>query len=431
MKSLTIVKKLKNSKEAKNAGWIIAGRVIQMILSFAVSIITARFLGPANFGIINYATAYVAFFTSLCTLGLDSVLVKELIENSGEQGTAIGTAILLRTVSSAISAILAVSIVSVVDYGETETIIVTALCSVALLFQSVDAISFWFQSRYESRLNTLATLLAYFITAVYKVILFLFRKNIYWFAFATSVDAICISVILLIAYRKHNGPQLHYSFEKGKKLLSESYHYILSGMMVAVYGQTDKIMIKQMLNETSVGCYSLAFSVNSMWVFVLAAIISSLSPTIMRLYKDNKLEEFDRKNRQLYAIIIYISIFVAFFLSLFGTKAVTAVYGKAYEAAGETLKIIAWYTIFSYLGVARNPWVVCTQNQKYLKYMYFSASIINIILNALFIPAWGISGAAFASLLTQVCTSVLLPSLIKNMRPNIKLIIDAFFLRNL
>lgn len=426
-----IILKLKRNKEISNASWMILGRIVQMVLSFLVSIVTARFLGPSNYGIINYASAYVAFFTSLCTLGIDSILVKELIEKPNEQGTAIGTAILLRGISSTISVALVVMIVSVVDYGETETIVVAALCAIALIFQSVDSISFWFQSKYESKINTIATLIAYLAASLYKIILLILKKNIKWFAFASSIDYICCAIMLLISYKKYNGPKLRVSVAKGKSLLSQSYHYILSGMMVAIYGQTDKIMIKQMLDETSVGYYSLAFSVNSMWVFVLSAIISSLAPTIIRLYNDGKTEEFERKNRQLYALVIYISIFVALFIVLFGRIAVTIVYGEAYAPAGTTLKIIAWYTIFSYLGVARNPWIVCTNNQKYLKYMYLSAAIINVILNACLIPIWGTSGAAFASLITQICTSLILPALIKDMRPNTKLMVEAFFLRKI
>lgn len=426
-----IILKLKRNKEINNASWMILGRIVQMVLSFLVSIVTARFLGPSNYGIINYASAYVAFFTSLCTLGIDSILVKELIEKPNEQGTAIGTAILLRGISSTISVALVVMIVSVVDYGETETIVVAALCAIALIFQSVDTISFWFQSKYESKINTIATLIAYIASSLYKIILLILKKNIKWFAFASSIDYICCAIMLLISYKKYNGPKLRVSVAKGKSLLSQSYHYILSGMMVAIYGQTDKIMIKQMLDETSVGYYSLAFSVNSMWVFVLSAIISSLAPTIIRLYNDGKTEEFERKNRQLYALVIYISIFVALFIVLFGRIAVTIVYGEAYAPAGTTLKIIAWYTIFSYLGVARNPWIVCTNNQKYLKYMYLSAAIINVILNACLIPIWGTSGAAFASLITQICTSLILPALIKDMRPNTKLMVEAFFLRKI
>ena len=211
---------LKGNKEVNNASWMILGRIIQMILAFFVSIITARFLGPSNYGIINYASAYVAFFTSLCTLGLDSIIVKDLIENPKEQGTALGTSIFMRGISSSIAIILVVIIVAIVDYGERETIIVTALCAVSLIFQSIDIISFWFQSKYESKINTIATLVAYFISSLYKILLLILKKNVRWFAFASSIDFMCCAVMLLLSYKKHNGPKLHVSIPKGKALLS-------------------------------------------------------------------------------------------------------------------------------------------------------------------------------------------------------------------
>lgn len=422
--------KLLGSKEFKNASWLIIGRVIQMILSFVVSIFTARYLGPSDYGVINYAGAYVAFFTSLCTLGINSIIIKDFVDNPDQQGITIGTSLLLRIISSVLSSIMIVGIVSIVDYGETETIVVSALCSVALVFQVFDTINYWFQSRYQSKVTAIATLLAYLAISAYKIILLILHKDVEWFAFANSVDYIFLAIFLVISYKKYNGPKWSFSWKKGKYLLSRSYHYIISGMMVAIYGQTDKLMLKQMMNETSVGYYSLASSINLMWVFVLQAIIDSMYPTIMNLYKTDR-DQFEKKNRQLYAIVIYVSIFVAVMFILFGNLAIKVLYGDAYLPAAEPLKIITWYTIFSYLGVARNAWIVCENKQKYLKYMYLSAVFINIILNYFMIPLWGASGAAAASLITQICTSIVLPCFIKDMRPNVKLMLQAFLLKNI
>ena len=156
-----IIQKIKNSKEMKNAGWLIVGRVVQMIIAFFVSIMTARYLGPSNYGLINYAGAYVAFFSALCTLGINSVIVKDFVDNPDEQGMAIGSTIILRAMSSILSLIAIIGIVNIVDNGETITIIVTSLCSVALIFQSFDTLNYWFQSRYESKITSIATLIAY------------------------------------------------------------------------------------------------------------------------------------------------------------------------------------------------------------------------------------------------------------------------------
>lgn len=426
-----IKQRFHTSKEVKNAGWIISGRIAQMVLSFLVSIFTARYLGPNNFGIINYVGAYVAFFTSLCTLGINSVIIKDFVDNPSEQGTAIGTAIVLRAVSSLLSSLMIVGIVSIVDKGEPVIVAVSALCSIALVFQIFDTINYWFQSKYQSKVTAIAGFVAYIATSVYKIILLFLRKSVAWFAFATSVDYITVAIFLFAAYKRNNGPNLCFSWSKAKQLLGKSYHYILSGMMVAIYMQTDKLMLKQMLNETSVGYYSLATTLSGMWVFVLSAIIDSIYPTILSLYKKGDTIAFEQKNRQLYAIVIYISVFVAAMFVFLGKFAIRLLYGTEYEPAVAPLQIVTWYTIFSYLGVARNAWIVCTNNQKYLKYMYFSAAVLNVIMNLCFIPLWGASGAAFASLLTQILTSIVLPCFIRQMRPNVKLMAEAFMLRKI
>ena len=424
-----IVQRLKNNREAKNASWLICGKLAQMVLSFFVSILTARYLGPSNYGTISYVNAYVAFFTSLCTLGINSVIIKDFVENPQEQGEAIGMTLLMRFMSSILSAIMIFCVVGIVDHDEPTTIVVAALCSVALLFQIFDTFNYWFQSRYESKITSIATFVAYAATALYRLVLLALHKDVKWFTFATSVDYIVLGAVLFYSYKRNNGPKLSISLKKGKSLLGRSYHYILSGMMVAIYGQTDKFMLKQMLDEASVGYYSIASSINLMWVFVLQAIIDSMYPTIMRLYEKNR-EQFNRKNRQLYAIVIYVSMAAGVCFVLFAPLVIKILYGDAYMPAVGPLRIITWYTIFSYLGVARNAWIVCENRQKYLKYMYLSAAFINIGLNCLMIPIWGASGAALASLVTEICTSMILPYFIKELRPNVKLMIDAFLLKN-
>lgn len=414
---------LKN-KEIKNAGWLIGGRIAQMLLSFVVGIITARYLGPGNYGLISYGTAYVSFFTALCTLGINSVIIKDFVEYPDEQGTAIGSAIVLRLISSALSALMIFGIVSILDKNEPTTIVVVVLCSFGGIFNVFETFNFWFQNQYKSKITSIATLLAYLIMSVYKILLLILEKDVRWFAFATSVDYIVIAVFLYCAYKKYNGPELHFSAEKSKNLLKISYHYIISSMMVAIYGQTDKLMLKHMVGETEVGYYSTATAICAMWTFVLQAIIDSVYPTILKLKKENN-EVYERKNRQLYLMIFYISGFVSIFFLVFGNLVVNILYGKNFLPAVDVLKVVTWYTAFSYLGVARNAWIVSENCQKYLKYMYGGAAILNIILNYLFIQVNGAVGAAVASLITQIFTSMILPIFFTQMRPNVKLMFEA------
>ena len=423
-----IVKKIKSSKEFKNAGWLIGGRIAQMAISFFVGVLTARYLGPSNFGAISYAQAYIAFFTAFCNLGINAVIIKDFVDNPDDEGKAIGTTILLRAFSSFLSAIMIISIVSVLDYGENETIIITALCCISLLFQIFDTFNYWFQSRYLSKVTAIATFLAYLIMSAYKICLLIMEKSVRWFAFSTSLDYIIIAIFLIVAYKKYKGPKLEFSISKGKHLLSKSYHYILSSMMVAIYGQTDKLMLKQMLNSSEVGYYSIAIGLCTVWVFILQAVIDSMFPTILNLYERDK-DEFIKKNKQLYAIIFYMSIAVSVVFTVLGGFIIRMLYGDLYAQAATPLRIATWYVAFSYLGVARNAWIVCKDRQKYLKYLYLCAAALNVFLNWMLIPVLGASGAALASLATQIATSILLPYAFNGMRENAKMMIEAILLR--
>lgn len=422
--------KLLGSIEIKNAGWIIGGRIVQMMLALLINIWTARYLGPANYGVITYASAYVSFFSAFSSLGINDIIIKEFIDFPDEQGIAIGTTFCLRFFASILSELIILGIVSVVDRNEPITVVVTALYSIVMFFQVADTINYWFQSRYQSKIVSLATLFAYVITTAYRSILLIWNKDIRWFALASAMESMCIAFVMLIAYHKYNGPKLTVSIAKAKALLKKSYNFIIVTMMVSIYEQTDKIMLKLMFNETEVGFYSTAFAINGIWTFVLGAIISSVSPTIIRCEKISE-ELFERKNRQLYAVIIYVSVFVAIGFSLFGEKIVCILYGETYLGAVAPLKILCWYTIFFYLTVARNLWLIAKEHHKYLKYICGGAAVANIGLNFVLIPVLGASGAAVASLITQILGLIIIPYFIKEIRPSIKLLHDALFLRGI
>lgn len=424
-----IKKTIFKNKEIKNASWLIGGRIAQMGLSLIVGVLTARFLGPNNYGLIGYGTAYVAFFTALCNLGLNAVIIKDFVDNPEEQGEAIGSALVMRLISSIFCFGLSIIISAfIVDKNEPLTIAVVALCNLGSVFNIFETFNYWFQNQYKSRITALASLSAYIITSGYKIILLILGKDVRWFAFATSVDYIVCAIFLCVAYWKYGGRRLHFSFHKSKMLLSVSYNYILSSIMVAVYGQTDKLMLKQMLDSSEVAYYTVATAICGMWTFVLQAIIDSIYPSILRLKKIDEIA-YERKNKQLYAIVFYVSCFVSVGFLIFGTLIVRILYGKDYMPAVPVLKTVTWYTAFSYLGVARNAWIVSEGKQKYLKYMYGCAAILNVIINAILIPYMGANGAALASLITQVFTSLILPFSFKEMRPNAKLMLQAIRLK--
>ena len=428
MKKKEKIANVLNNRVVKNAGWLIFGKIAQMCINLFVGLLTARYLGPSNYGVINYGSAYTAFFLNLCTLGINSVLVKEFVDYPNEEGKIIGTTLGLKGVASGLSAISIMLISSFIDANEPTTILVVALCSIGLVFNILDTFNYWFQSKLQSKVTAMASLIAFAVTAAYKVYLMVTDKSVVYFAFATSIDYMCIGVLLILVYNRYKGSKLCFSWEYGKKLLKSSTPFIIPGLMVAIYGQTDKMMLKQMISDAEIGYYSTAVSICTMWCFILSAIIDSMYPIIMEAYNENK-NNFIHKNKILYAIIFYCCILVSVFITVFAKVIVKILYGNAYLPTVNPLRIITWYTAFSYLGLARNAWIVCENKQKYLTPVYASAALANVILNLIFIPLYGASGAAAASLIAQILTTIVVPFMIPALKENSKLMIEAILFK--
>ena len=214
------------------------------------------------------------------------------------------------------------------------------------------------------------------------------------------------------------------------KLLKRSAHFILPGILTAIYAQTDKLMLGRMLGDWAVGQYAAAVSICGGWCFVLSAIIDAMYPEILAAYQENE-NRFLWRNRQLYGGIFYLSALVSGMLCLLSDPLVKILYGEAYRNAGQILRVMTWHTAFSYLGVARNTWVVCRNVQKYLVWVYGSAAAGNVVLNLLLIPRWGAVGAAAASLAAQILTTLVVPMLIPPLRENVHLMAQAITLREI
>lgn len=417
---------LLKGKLAQNAGWLIGAKIYQLVINLVVSMLMARYLGPSDFGLVNYAASFATLFTAICTLGIDSILVNELLNNR-HNGKLLGSAIGLRLCSSALSVATIIGLVWALKPNEPVTIQVVALYSVSLIFQCFDTINCWFQAKLLSKVTATVSAAGYTATSLYKIFLLITQKDVRWFAAAHAVEYGFVAILLLLAYYKNRDKDqpLRFSGKLGTELLSKSYHFILSGMMIALYGQMDRVMLEGMVSKAAVGYYSCASTISSFWAFVLVAIIDASKPVILAKYSENK-RAFEVGLIRLYGAIIYLSALATLGLSLLSKPLVLIMFGAEYLPARGTLCILSCGTAFAYLGVARSIWLVPQNKQKFAKYIAACGATGNLILNLFLIPRLGIAGAAIATVATQIFNNFILGFLMPPIRENNKLILKAF-----
>ena len=416
-----------NKDFLKNTSWIMVGRLIQLGLTFVTTMLVTRYLGPSEYGRLTYVFSYIQLFLPICTLGLNDIIVKTLIDNKKDTDEIMGTVLGMRLIVSLISMICSVALVSLIN-NDVQYRSIAILQSLTLLFYSFDSIIYFFQANLLSKNVGIALSFSYILSSIYKIAGIVLHKDIMWFAFGMALDYIVLGIVLFIVYLKNNH-KIVFSKTWVKTLLSRSSYYLISGLLVVIYGKvSDILLLGKLVDETSVGYYSAGVMLCNAWPFVLTAIIDAANPIIIDLFNKDK-ELFKKRIRQLYSAIIYISLLAALAIFVLGDFVINLLYGKDYLPGVIPFKIYAFSTAFSYLGVARTAWMQCNDKTRYEIYIALFGAVVNIILNYVLIKNFGINGAAIAAVLTQFLTNFVLMLLMKDMRENGKLILDSLLLK--
>lgn len=417
--------KMNKNKFAGNAGWMMLKNIYSMLLSLIVGSLSARFLGPSNYGLLSYGTSIISFFTIISRLGMDAVVIAEMVKKPEKENTFLGTALVMRLVASILSFFGVWGIVLVLEPGNTLLQTVTILQGIAIIFQTSEVLNFWFNAHLEMKYVTLAEIAALTMANVWRISLLANSASVQWFALSASVSAFVCGTCVVIFFVKKNGLHLRVSFAEARNIFGKSYHFIINGLAVTLYTQIDRIMLGKMVSEEAVGFYAAASTIAIMWEFVPTAIVNSANPLLLGEYgRDRK--KFEEKYQILLLGITLLGVIVSIGFTIFGKLVVFILYGKEYFASVSALSVLIWSTAFAMIGTARSIWVIAEGKNKYVKYYTSIGAVMNALLNAMIIPRWGITGAACTTLFTQMFIAVAAPLLFKETKEFFKIYMGCF-----
>lgn len=413
-----------NRNVFNNAKWIIGCKIIQSLIQLIVGMLTARYLGPSNYGLINYAAAVVAFAVPVMQLGLQSTLVQEYVERPKEEGQTLGTSLVMNLLSAAACVVGVAAFSVIANRGEREAILVCILYSVSLVFQSIEMLQYWFQAKLLSKYSSLAMLCSYVVVSTYKIYLLVTGKSVYWFALTHAVEYFATGGLLLLAYRQKGTQKLCFSWSAAKRMFSKSRHYIAAMLMVVVYSSTGSVMLKLMITEAENGFYAAAVTCSCMTSFVFMAIIDTARPVVLESRRKSHLA-FEKNMSRVYAIVTYLGLAQSVFFTFFAGIIIKILYSESYLPAVPVLQILVWNTAFSHMGYVRNIWILAEEKHHVLFAINFSGAVANLLLNLTMIPLWGARGAALATVLTQVFTNFIMGFVLRSIRPNNRLLLNG------
>lgn len=383
-----------------NTSWIFLGKIFSLIVSFFVMSYVARYLGPTNYGLLSYAVSFVGLFSFIANLGIDQIVYREIIRYPEKINEYLGTSFFLKILGG-ILAFLSVLVTVVILKQENTTNILILLIAFAFIFQSFYVINGFFGSQLLSRYPTIASISVIFLLSIIKILLVLFDKGIIYFAAVYLLESILYALSFLLIYKIYKQNLFSWRFNKNtaKQILRDSWPLLFVSVFALIYSRFDQIMIKHMINQTAVGFYDVAVRVAEVWYFIPGLITASLIPAIVNAKKINEVI-YKKRLKDLLLLIFIISLTISIPIFLLAKPIINIFFGSAYLPAISVLQIYVWAGIGIAIAEVVNQYLITENFTKILFTSSCIGMILNLILNFIFIPIYGINGAAIATLVS-------------------------------
>ena len=413
-----------------NAFWIVLERIIRLGVGFFVAIWVARYLGPSHYGVLSFGLAWVALFSTFGQLGLENIVVRDVVSDRGSEAEILGTATALRLIGGLIVVIGSSTLYGVFYSFDNRTqLTVITLAGLAQILLAAEVIDWWFRSRVEWRYVFRARVIAFIIATVGTIICITSGLDVVWIAAMTLLNAVMLAGFLLIEWLRHSKRKQSWKARatRAKTLLLDSWPAILSGLAIMVYMRIDQIMIGSMMTEADVGVYSVAVKLSEVWYVIPLAITQSVMPSIVSARKSQN-GSHEQRLIKLTALLFWSSFIVAILVTFTGPSLITILFGHEYRLAGEVLRVHFWAGIFVALGVGINQWYIAENRLQISLYGTIAGALINMLLNLVLIPEFGINGAAFCTVGSYFVAAYLPAACFQSAAPAWRIVNRAIFM---
>ena len=399
-----------------NTSWLLGERVLRMAVSLFVGIYVARYLGPERFGLLSYANSYVGIFTAIAILGLDGIVVRELVKSPDQRDTLLGTSFLLKVVGTLLMWVL---ILATLFFSNNDplTSALIAIIAFGVLFQTFNVIDYNFQAEVKLKYVVHSQIVQLIVSSITKLVLILKGLPLVWFAAVYSLDAIILAVGLAYAYSRNSGSikKWKWNAKVALALLLDSWPLMFAYMSYLIYAKIDRIMIKEMLDEHNVGIYSAAYILYEAPLFISLMIAKSVYPILVQYYQDNK-NKFFQLYSTLSSYMTLLSYLIVLFIFIFHEILIQITFGESFEESSKILMLLSFGMIPMFNAFLRSSYITISGNQKIILYTTLFSAMLNIVLNLLLIKAYGVIGAVYATVFTQTLSLIVLNFAFTNTR---------------
>jgi PST family polysaccharide transporter len=384
-----------------NISWLLVDKLVRGVLGFLIGIWLARYLGPIQFGQLHYAMAFVGLFGAVAALGLDGIVVRDLVRHPENANTTLGTVFFLMLVSGLIAAILVVATITWLRPEDLLTKTIVAILGFRLVFVASDVIRYWFQAQVRSKYTVWVENGVFLLISAVKVAMIVYQLPLIAFVWVMLLETILVSLALFGVYWKQNNVPKKWKTSRTDLILlfRNGISLILMTIFLGIYTKIDQVMINQILGDRASGIYAAAVIFAESWFFLAIILTHSIFPKLIQQKEENN-ELFLKSLTAFYALMFWIPVLAGLLIFILGDVIIELAYGQEYMESAPVLKTYVWAGVFVFVITASSRWFLITGNTRGLAYRALLGVIANISLNLVLINLFGLVGAALATLIS-------------------------------
>ncbi len=406
-----------------NTLWMAAEKFCRLLVMFFVGIYVANKLGPENMGGFSYALSVVMLVGVLVDFGMDGVIVRELVRTPERQGVILGSAFRLKLLGYAVMVLFIGIFIGIKGLSYINGVII--ILTLGYGFHTLWAVEGLFKAKVCASYLSISQIIAMLMFALLRIIVVKNSDNLYLLASCEIVQEAVMVAGFLYFYRHGKLPRLKWQWQSdtAKHLLKESWPLAAAAAATQIYMRTDQLFITKIVGESANGCFSVAARFVEAGYFIPLVICSSVFPAIVSVHGVDK-PLYNFRIRALFSSLIWCGMLMATGMIMLSPWLINTLLPK-YQSSIQIIQIMSLNMIIVYFGVARGYWLLAEGLQRYNLLFMGCGVAVSLVMNSLLVPHWGIYGAAWTAIATQIAVNLLSPLLIPATRKSTVMFFQA------
>lgn len=390
-------------KILQNSGWLLIDKLARLFLGLFTMAMIARHFGPEEFGIWNYSIALTAIVGGMAILGLDKIVVKELVSAPERRNEIVSTALLMRLAGGLVSCAICIMITWFTRQNNPLYIWCTTITAFNILLQSFDVFDYYYQSHNQVQRVIIPKVAVFVLFCLIKMICVRMNLSFMIILWVSLAELVITYLLIFIYYVYHEGiaSLCKARLQEARYLFSQSWSLLFTGVLVLLYMKSDQLMLDILTTPRQLGEYAAAARISELWYAIPTVIAVAMLPNLIQKRQTNHSRYLENVEKWI-RLSMWGSTLIAIIVTIGSGWLTGIMYGSQYPHAGIILSIHIWANIPVFICVAIMQYQIVEGNYNANLYATIAGIAANLAINLLLIPSLGGIAAAIATVVSYI-----------------------------